>query len=107
MKTFTDILNERNTDTRNIVIEIVDDDLPKQITLEYLRIDNKDYSLSYELSHTKRNLIEIDEQICRPKRIEKFSKSGKCQLWFSYPKGKSFSQYSFPTDCKIINVDNF
>jgi len=103
MKTYDQFLNERNTDTKKIVIDIVTE--PKRIILEYLNVEDKGYCLSYKLSHTKKNLIELDETICRPKHIEKFKKSGKCRLWFSYPKGKSFSQYSFPTDCEIVNVE--
>ena len=107
MKTYDQFLNERNIETKKIVIDVVTevDTEPKRITLEYLKVFDNGYSLSYDLSYTKKNLIELDETICRPKHIEKFKKSGKCRLWFSYPKGKSFSQYSFPTDCEIVDVE--
>lgn len=110
MKTYTELLiEERNIETRNIVIDIVTevDTEPKRVTLEYLKVNDNGYSLSYDLSYTKRNLLEIDEQICRPKHIEQFKESGKCKLWFSYPKGRSFSQYSFPTTCKIISIEEW
>lgn len=110
MKTYTELLiEEKNIETRNIVIDIVTevDTEPKRVKLKYLSIDDKDYYLVYNLSYTKENLLEIDEQICRPKHIEYFKKSEKCKLWFSYPKGRSFSQYSFPTTCKIISVESF
>jgi len=109
MKKYNEFVKEKNTETRNIVIELVTevDTESKQITLEYLSVEDKGYFLTYNLSYTKKNLIELDEQMCRPKYIERFKESGKTRLWFSYPKGKSFSQYSFPTNCKILSVDNF
>jgi len=102
-------ITEKITETKNITISIVTevDTEPKEITLEYLSVEDKGYYLAYLLSHTKRNLIELDETICKPKYIEKFKESGKTRLWFSYPKGKSYSQYSFPTNCSIINVEDF
>ncbi len=48
----------------------------------------------YILRATKNNLIEVDGEIVRPRKVEVW-KSGKAVLWWSPKKGKGYSQNSF------------
>lgn len=72
------------------VISVVDSSL--RFFLEPLRVFKPEYEACtfIELRHSKSNLIQLGEMVCKPRRIEVWP-SGKCRLWYSEPKGKSFS----------------
>jgi hypothetical protein len=70
-------------------------------TLESLRVHKRDYCVEIELRHTKANLINVDGQVCKPSHIEVY-KTGKCRLWYAYPRGKSFSSTCSAMEVKFI-----
>ena len=56
-----------------------------------------------EMRHTRDNLIKIGEMVCKPRKIEIWP-SGKCRLWYSEPKGKSFAQISW---AMLVTMENY